>query len=1496
MGDVVVLTVPGHQPNWRMNMKRHTSRSPAICEAVEPRRMLCSSHVSDYILAQDRMLETQRAATGVLESGPEASQFFDISWSNRGSLTNDSDNFNAVFGPTRAEIARNVVEAAIMAWEYAIVDIHGQGGRNWIGVDIYADPSTTGWGGGELTKAVDDFGIPIRGNITFNAGNATATPDRGWYLDATPSDHSEFMGSITNAFAGRAVAGAASGLFDLYTVVVSELAHLVGVGNGPTSSDETRWETWNGYANSNVPDNNEGGGVGKLWYLYNPQFQQLMTSNNGGPGGSDVGFPVHTSPGNLFVAGDGMTYAGSQDAGNSRYAVSERYLVPNNLAMMLQQVYGYEIRMPEGNQSFYTLLQAGGVLHITGGSGNSNDIINVYPNGSNIEVSIDIGNDVAGTGPTDAFFSTWTASSVNSILIDAGDGSDTINVFATGKPVTVNGGAGTNVLTVAGGTGADSVAATLASVTVNGIATSFNSIQNLTIAGGAGGDTFSVNQVPLIPYIFSGGDNNDTFNISFLNSNVAVRGDNGSDVFQVNVGGAAGGVLVGGDNGDTFNVGANSVPFTVYGGIGNDVVNVSRCGAPFTVNCELGDDTVNVGTLNATSSIAGAVTINGDFGLDTVNVAPSAPQSGGVVVAPVTFNAGGDSDTLNIGSGTLDAIDANVTSDAEIIHLFDHVDDDDVDYVITGNTLTRSSIFNGLSFTAATQRIILDATGGANRITIGNAVGPFLELYAGTGNDNFVLGGGIVGTQGAGRILEGWLGNDAITFDDHLNGNSTTWGVNLNQVAYIGGGGAGLLSTVGFETVAILGGGGHNTFNMLGNMDGQSVSLRGGVGNDTFNDNGARTESITVNGGLGTDTLKVDDTILQANYDTAVLHPEWLRRIRPASQVEPERNYYVHYDDVETLDIYLPDAQNYVEVQGTSPDIPLTSRTMLHGGAVNNAYDVYPRDAAGNSTLPSSLIIAGSVTPNADWLVVDGLGSTLPMAYTVSSYTPTAGTRIQGLGAGDIVATSTIDTLEMHGGGGNDTFSINSQYMGMKLKVFGSGGNDTVNLGSNAVVDNIADGFHFDGQTGTDTLNVNAVLLLPFTITRTAGALTVFGENEFYYYDATFTDTSVELTRINSGGRADAFYVAAVPTGSQLAINAGGGGDTLQIGAGVAHLDQIRGPITFDGSSGGGSIVVSDDLDPTGDIAHLTASTLGAYAGDSLFGPGGSLQFTGLTNGTASPGIALNLGSGADTIYAQPLTAARVTINANSPTSGAGDKLNLALAGVQSPVVSGTGTGSVTSANRQTLNWTGIDQAISTDSVAPAMISSLLNLNGVPIGGGASRQAVEARFSENVSASLSPASLQLTNLTTGQLIPTTNIALAYIAATNTARFTFPGYSNGVLPDGDYSGFFNDVADFFGNDDGIAVPKVEFFVLGGDANHDRKVDITDLGIVASNWQGTSKLFSQGDMNYDGKVDIADLGILSSRWQQALALPTTSQPATTMSASKTRPGTRLVDEVF
>ncbi|WP_428938380.1 M36 family metallopeptidase [Fontivita pretiosa] len=191
--------------------------------------------------------------------------------------------------------------------------------------------------------------------------------------------------------------------------------------------------------------------------------------------------------------------------------------------------------------------------------------------------------------------------------------------------------------------------------------------------------------------------------------------------------------------------------------------------------------------------------------------------------------------------------------------------------------------------------------------------------------------------------------------------------------------------------------------------------------------------------------------------------------------------------------------------------------------------------------------------------------------------------------------------------------------------------------------------------------------------------------------------------------------------------------------------------------------------------------------------------------------------------------------------------------------------------------WISSGKAVlfATDISAPLISAETYNYLTGP--------SLSLTFSEDVSASLSPADLLLENLTTGTTIPAANLSLVYNTATQSATLTFPGYSNGVLPNGNYrlTVFASGVTDAAGNPldgNGDGQPggnhTFDFFVLAADANRDRTVNIADLYPLASNWLQSGRNFAQGDYNYDGTVDRADMDILSLNWQTTL--PPAPQP--------------------
>ncbi|MEL7237595.1 MAG: dockerin type I domain-containing protein [Planctomycetota bacterium] len=100
--------------------------------------------------------------------------------------------------------------------------------------------------------------------------------------------------------------------------------------------------------------------------------------------------------------------------------------------------------------------------------------------------------------------------------------------------------------------------------------------------------------------------------------------------------------------------------------------------------------------------------------------------------------------------------------------------------------------------------------------------------------------------------------------------------------------------------------------------------------------------------------------------------------------------------------------------------------------------------------------------------------------------------------------------------------------------------------------------------------------------------------------------------------------------------------------------------------------------------------------------------------------------------------------------------------------------------------------------------------------------------------------------------------------TNEVTFGLTAPSRGALPDGNYR--VSIVGEVL-SETGLVLNQgdvLDFFVLAGDANRDRVVNLQDFLILRGNFNGSESVFSEGDFNYDGSVDLADFLILRSNF--------------------------------
>jgi trimeric autotransporter adhesin len=261
--------------------------------------------------------------------------------------------------------------------------------------------------------------------------------------------------------------------------------------------------------------------------------------------------------------------------------------------------------------------------------------------------------------------------------------------------------------------------------------------------------------------------------------------------------------------------------------------------------------------------------------------------------------------------------------------------------------------------------------------------------------------------------------------------------------------------------------------------------------------------------------------------------------------------------------------------------------------------------------------------------------------------------------------------------------------------------------------------------------------------------------------------------------------------------------------------------------------------------ALAVASDTGASASD-----GYTSDNTPIFTGSAEPDATIELLDGQGSVLADGIAAAEGAWSITLPVLADGTW------SISSRVLGG-GTTATPSA----------PAVIVVDTIAPTLLNRHFRYE--------TDQAVQWSFSEDVQSSLQIGDFLVDDLGTAAAddYPLTDASLITSAQGATIVFNPGGLP--AMNDGNYSArmLIAGVEDLAGNLLAPAATEVDFFVLAGDANRDRKVDVADLGILASNWQQSGRTFSQGNFDYssNGLVDVNDLGILASQWQQQLAAP-------------------------
>ena len=166
------------------------------------------------------------------------------------------------------------------------------------------------------------------------------------------------------------------------------------------------------------------------------------------------------------------------------------------------------------------------------------------------------------------------------------------------------------------------------------------------------------------------------------------------------------------------------------------------------------------------------------------------------------------------------------------------------------------------------------------------------------------------------------------------------------------------------------------------------------------------------------------------------------------------------------------------------------------------------------------------------------------------------------------------------------------------------------------------------------------------------------------------------------------------------------------------------------------------------------------------------------------------------------------------------------------------------------------------DSSAPQVLGATFDDNGTA----PSPYRISLQLSEPVSTTAAGAPLLIRDADTGQIV---QVASGFVQADGvTILADLPD----TLPDGNYTADLpaGGAYDAAGNLNAQSF-LLDFFILAGDANHDRTVNALDFNALASNFGLPNVDFTQGDFNHDGIVNTLDFGALAMNFGTSLAPP-------------------------
>ena len=774
---------------------------------------------------------------------------------------------------------------------------------------------------------------------------------------------------------------------------------------------------------------------------------------------------------------------------------------------------------------------------------------------------------------------------LQTLVLNARNGNDTVSIASIVNATTVNLGTGTNMVTVQNGNKLSSIKGLL---TINGSSQGKNTLVLNDSADTGLNETMTLTGSTLSGGAFGAGGSLAYANIGTFTLSLANPGS--------------------GKTGNTMNIQGMTGVVTINLGNGNNIVNLGSTG---------GTGTLGGGTSSLTP-VQGSLTLNGS-GSDTMNVddsGSSVAEQGILQPGSLTF-----SDPLAITFNGFTAMTIYLSKASDVFAVVDTFSSASVTPVISLNGVAGNDVFD--LFNNHAPMVVNGGSGKSSIYVFANA-SPLI-LNGGTGVGAFYIFASVSGAS--------YLDNATVT----ITGGSGETANNPNTLSIFGTPLADTFNITGalsftnnslglnvtfsnIQNWTLEGLGGNNIFNvtavpipttLVGDGSVPQLTVPAGLPNGLPPVIAVGTPGLNLfyvgwqgqtyipgtltginapltlsEGSAGTATAFIDDSsdIYGQNYT-----------LTPTTLVSSDMgaNGEIIYDSsIDNLDLILGSGQNYVTVNGTGAGV----QTVINGGAGDDAVTV---NGSPNLMTSPLVVIGGSNNLPGNTLTING-------ATTGTNFVITAST-ITGLGS--MIQYESIQTLTINAIGGNNTFTVNSDSVPTYL--FGATGNDAFSINSSVGPLYITGGTATN-KTDTFTINANSGILTitggaglnNFTITGNGGNLTINGSGKGNTYLVNGNGGQMTL---NGSSTTDSFTVNAI--GTPATINGGTGIETITVNAPLASTLTVIG-----GSNPADSLTING----------ISGNDYFIITGTTVSGVGSPINYSQLGSLTVNGGVGIN--------------------------------------------------------------------------------------------------------------------------------------------------------------------------------------------------------------------------------------------------------------------------------